>query len=44
MGQFLKICEGTLNLKMADSAAILVSILPILKQDQFSRRKEMRIA
>ena len=29
MGQFLKICEGTFYLKMADSTAILVSIFSI---------------
>ena len=43
MGQYLKICEGTLWLKMADSIAILVQFFSILMLDQFSRRRNMRI-
>ena len=34
--QFLKICEQTFYMKMADSIAILVSIFSILMLDQFS--------
>ena len=41
MGQFLKICEVTFCLKMANSTAILVSIFSILMIDQFSRRRKI---
>ena len=44
MGQCLKICEGTFCLKMVDSTAISGQIILILMLDQFSQRKEMRLA
>ena len=44
MGQFVKVCERTFHLKMADSTAILVSIFSILMLDQFPRRRKMRIS
>ena len=43
MGQFLKVCEGTFCLKMADPIAILVQFFLILMLDQFSRRRKLRI-
>ena len=43
MGQCLKICEGTLWLKMADSIAILVQFFSMLMLDQLSRRRKVRI-
>ena len=43
MGQCLKICEGTLCLKMVDSTAISGQIILILMLDQFSQRRKMRL-
>ena len=43
MGQCLKICEGTFCLKIVYCTAISGQIILILRLDQFSQRRKMRL-
>ena len=43
MGQCLKVCKGTCWLKVVYCTAISGKIILILRLDQFSQRRKMRI-
>ena len=43
MGQYLKICEGNVFKKMADSLVIFALTFAILILEQFSLRRMMRL-